>query len=262
MEEGLCRPKTALYQDQRYAAIQSISIKGDIPKNVTRHAALVKTAAKHGAKFVLFPELSLTGYALGLARDTYVTDNDARLHALRTQAQDLGVTIIVGAPYVGERGVLHIAALSFFPDGRQAVYCKQHLHAGEAEVFVAGTSGVLWDIQGTKVAMAVCADITHSSHPKHAAESGASIYAASVLISRNGYDVDTGLLKQYARDHSMPVIMANHSGTTGGWASAGRSSVWDADGELVIAAPGDGECIVIAGQVNGCWHGEVIEGGV
>ena len=79
------------------------------------------------------------------------------------------------------------------------------------------------------------------------------MYAASVLITGNGYDVDTGLLKRYARDNGMPVVMANHGGATDGWE---RSGVWD--GELVIASPGDGECIVLAGYENGRWHGEVI----
>lgn len=243
-----------------FAAVQSVSIKGDISRNVERHVALVREAAGHGARFVLFPELSLIGYELAIACDAFVTHNDSRLDVLRTQAQELGVTIVAGAPYADERGGLRIAALSFLPDGRTTIYTKQHLHPGEDEVFLPGDGGELLASQGEKVALAVCADISQSSHAERAAKSGASVYAASVLISCKGYDTDVGLLRGYAKDFRMPVVMANHGGMTGGWVSAGRSGVWDAHGELVIAAPGDGECIVFAGMENGRWHGKLIGG--
>lgn len=247
-------------RSQSYAAIQSISIKGDILQNVKRHVALVKAAVEHGAQFVLFPELSLTGYELSIAREVSVTSNDPRLDALRSQAQELGVTIVAGAPYLDESGALLIAAFVFSPDGRIGVHSKQYLHSGEAEVFTPGKGGELLDIHEEKIALAICADISCSDHARHAAESGATVYAASVLITSKGYDVDTALLKQYAQGHRMPVLMSNHGGATGGWESAGRSAAWSADGELVVAAAGDGECIVIARQENGNWHGEVIQG--
>lgn len=241
-----------------FAAVQSISIKGDISQNVNRHVALVKVAAEHGAHFVLFPELSLTGYELTIARDASVTRSDPRLDELRIQAQELGVTVVAGAPYATDDGRLYVAALSFLPDGEVAIYTKQHLHSGEADFVLAGNGGELLDIYGTRIALAVCADISQAGHAQHAAKSGASIYAASVLISCNGYDTDVGLLKRYAKDFRFPVVMANHGGMTGGWMPAGRSAVWDGDGEQVIAAPGDGECIVIAGMESGRWYGKLI----
>jgi predicted amidohydrolase len=247
-----------MHQAFLYAAVQSISIKGDIPRNVKRHVELVKQAAGHAARFALFPELSLTGYELAIARENAVTCDDPRLEPLRTQARELGITIVAGAPFAGEHGVLHIAALSFLPDGRLDIYCKQHLHSGENEVFSPGSGGGLLDIGEEKLALAVCADISHAGHPRAAAASGASIYAASVLISPKGYEVDAGLLKQYALEHGMPVVMANHGGPTGGWESAGRSAVWDAEGNLVASATGTGEYIVLAGRESGRWRGEVI----
>lgn len=52
------------------------------------------------------------------------------------------------------------------------------------------------------VASAVCADFFHASHAWQAADSGADLYAAGVLITENGYATDTALLQGYAGEHS------------------------------------------------------------
>lgn len=242
-------------QNLAIAAIQSISIKGDIAENVRRHVHLASVAAKHGATFVLFPELSLTGYELAIASETAIGCDDPRLSELRILAKESRITIVVGAPVIDDSGHLYIAALTFKPNGDHCIYTKQHLHSGETEVFKPGNGGELLDLHGVKFALAVCADIAQAGHAEQAAREGASVYAASVLITDGGYEADTGLLKQYAVNHQMPVVMANHGGTTGGWKSAGRSAIWDDGGSLIVAASGDGECIVMAERKNGDWRG-------
>lgn len=158
-----------------FAIVQPVVVKGDIAANVARHVSLAETAAREGARLVLFPELALTGYEPALA-------------------------------------------------------------AG----------------------LAVSAEIAHSEHAAGAARGGADLYAASVLISENGYAHDAALLCGYAREHRMPVAMANHGGPTGGWASAGRSALWDEDGNVVIAAEGAGECLLVARRDRNGWHARAI----
>ena len=245
-------------QNLAIAAIQSISIKGDIAENARRHVHLARVAAKHGATFVLFPELSLTGYEPAIAPETAIGCNDPRLNELRMLAKESSITVIVGVPMVADGGHLYIAALTFKPNGDLCVYTKQHLHAGETEVFKPGDGGELVDLDGAKVALAVCADILQAGHAEQAARDGASVYAASVLITDGAYEAESGLLKQYAASHQMAVVMANHGATTGGWKPAGRSAIWDDFGNLIVAAPGDGECIVMAERENGTWHGRVL----
>jgi predicted amidohydrolase len=245
-------------EECRIAAIQSISIAGDIAANVERHARLARAAARDGARLALFPELSLTGYELAIARDVAIHEDDARLEELGKVAVAHGITIVAGVPLRGHLGDVYVAALSFLPDGSVLTYTKQHLHSGEEAAFTAGGGGALLEIDGESVALAVCADISHPSHPQIAAGRGARIYAASVLISEGGYEPDTKLLREYAERHHMPVVMANHGGMTGVWKPAGRSAIWDAGGNLVIAAPADDECMVMGIRENGKWRGSAI----
>ncbi len=113
-------------------------------------------------------------------------------------------------------------------------------------------------IDGQSIALAICADFSHASHAASAADSGVRVYAASALITDNGYPRDTGLLAGYAAKHKMAVLMANHGGATGGWEPAGRSAIWAEGGELTVAAPGAGDMLVTATMGANGWTGAVI----
>ncbi|MTW10782.1 carbon-nitrogen hydrolase family protein [Pseudoduganella eburnea] len=238
------------------AAIQSASIKGDIATNLTRHLVLARQAAALGARLALFPELSLTGYEPEVAAAVAMRGGDVRLAPLAELAQGSGMTIVAGAPLRID-DALYIGAISFLPDGRVAEYTKQHLHEGEGAVFTAGPGGAALDIDSAQVALAVCADFTHSSHAQAAAQAGAALYAASVLVSPGGYAKDSEILRGYAEQYAMPVLMSNHGGPTGGWQSAGRSALWDERGRLVVES-GPGECLVLASRTAGGWQGRVV----
>src|SRR5262249_17340748 len=80
------------------AAAQTIPRRGDVEANLERHLALVRLAAEQGARLVVFPELSLTGYELDLANELAFSERDARLTPLVDAASAYQVILIVGAP--------------------------------------------------------------------------------------------------------------------------------------------------------------------
>jgi len=241
-------------------AAQYCSIAGDLDANIERHLHVMTLAAEHGVDFLMFPELSLTGYEPSLARELAQSPDAPCLQPLRELAQRLSMTNVVGLPLrqTGSDAIL-IGALVFAADGEQAIYTKQHLHTGEDAVFSAGSGGALLNIVSEPIALSVCADFTYASHASAAADAGAGVYATSVLISENGYAQDSALLQGYAQAHAMGVLMANHGGPSGGWACAGRSAFWAAGGEEVVSAKGTGDCLVIARRIESVWSGEVVD---
>lgn len=241
-------------------AAQYCSVAGDINVNIDRHLHTMRRAVEHGVQFLLFPELSLTGYEPFLARELAQTPDAECLQPLRELAAQSGMTTVVGLP-LRQPGseIILIGALVMAADGSQSVYTKQHLHPGEEAVFSGGEGGALVDIGAERIALSVCADFTHATHAQAAAQVGASLYASSVLISEEGYARDAELLQSYACAHSMGVLMANHGGPSGGWACAGRSAFWSPAGERVVSATGTGDCLVIARRHEGVWEGEVVE---
>ncbi|WP_210643930.1 MULTISPECIES: carbon-nitrogen hydrolase family protein [unclassified Pseudomonas] len=242
-----------------FAAAQSISIAGDIQANLVRHQRFMQVAAEQHVQLLVFPELSLTGYERGLAAELAILPEDGILQPLRELARELALTAVVGMPIRLSAGApVLIGALVLGADGSLGVYSKQHLHPGEEVAFAPGYGGSMLAMGPEHVALAVCADFSHASHAAAAAEQGATLYAAGVLITEGGYVPDTALLQGYARQHGMTVLMANHGGATGGWESAGRSAIWGADGAQIAAAPGTGDLLVIARRAADGWAGHVV----
>ena len=238
------------------AVAQTASTRGDIEGNVETHVRFAETAARRGARIVVFPELSLTGYEPDIAASHALTPDDPRLHTLRSTAEEHTITIVAGAPYRSPEG-LHIAAFAFQPEGAR-VYTKHHLHHGEEAFFVPGVMGLQIGIDGERVSFAICADTTHPTHAEAAARGGATVYAAGVFITPTGIEVDSNQLRGYARSHQMVVLMANYAAPSGGFPTAGRSAIWDSEGETVIQATGTGEALLLAHREGAAMKGELI----
>jgi predicted amidohydrolase len=69
--------------DLDLCAAQYCSVAGDLSANLDRHAQLMRLAAHHGVKFLLFPELSLTGYEPSLASKLALGADSQLLQPLR-----------------------------------------------------------------------------------------------------------------------------------------------------------------------------------
>jgi predicted amidohydrolase len=230
----------------KIAAVQGKAAAGDVTGNVQRHARIAAQAADHGVNLVIFPELSLTGYELHLARGCAVKRDDAVLDPLRAAAARSRIVISAGAPLLDSQGRLYIAALLFRPDEGLDVYTKVHVHSSERHVFDAGSGSAPMNVAGAPVAWAICADASHQEHAAQSAERGARIYAVSAMIDGNAYARKAALLQGYARDHAMVVLLANYCGVTGGETSAGRSAIWSNDGSILAQANANDEALVIA----------------
>jgi predicted amidohydrolase len=244
------------------AVAQTCPIAGDVPTNLEEHVRLARLAAEEGAQVVLFPELSLTGYELGLAERLAFAEDDSRLSVLLGAAASHGLTLIVGAPVrTGPR--LHIGAFILSPEGTSELYTKQRLGAfppsaccdgtvppAEATVFQAGERNPLVQFGGNVAAVAVCADVGRPSHPQQAAERGAKTYLASMFVIPSEFDGEVSKLKGYAVQHSMMVALANFGSPTGGLASAGRSTIWSESGELLVQLEANGAGVAIVTETG------------
>lgn len=241
----------------RIAAAQSPSVAGDIAANLRTHLRFIQAARAEGVQLLVFPELSLCGYELPLLRACAMAPDDARLDALRAAAA--GMTVSVGAPVI-DAGAAQpcIASITLAADGGTRVYRKQYLHGGEEVHARPGPRGAqAHALHGQRYVEAICADTTHAAHAQAAADAGASLYVAGVLISTGGYAADAALLRGHAETHDMGVLLANHAAPSGGYASAGNSAFWAPGGKLIAQAEGPGSYLVIAEEQHG-WQGRVL----
>ncbi|MDK9686895.1 carbon-nitrogen hydrolase family protein [Halomonas sp. LC1] len=232
-------------------------IKAAVDDNLKTHLAYIERAAALGANVVAFPELSLTGYEMALLSQLAMPRDDATFAALTAAAAANNTVVMAGCPLHNPNGKPHIAAVICFPNGEHTFYLKQHLHEGEEVDCAPGCESGLINVNGTRIALAVCADFTHKSHAATAAAKQADVYLASALISPDGYAKDAELLATIAKRHQQPVLLANHVSTTGGWETCGNSGGWTTAGELTVKANGTQPSLVMCRIHNGGISGSV-----
>lgn len=243
----------------RIAAAQSLSVPGDLAANLEIHCRFIQAAAEAGVDVLVFPELSLSGYELTQLGSYSVQPDDGLLAPIRHLARAHSMTVVLGVPIASDSPRPYIGAISCFPDGRSAVYCKQYLDPSELAFATQGARGArLHRVKGESFSLAICADTTHEQHASDAASTGASLYLAGVLVSQAGYPQDSANLQRYAARYGMTTLMANHAGPSGPYVSAGRSAIWAADGALVVEAPGPGSYLVMATKDPHGWTGQLM----
>lgn len=144
------------------AAVQFCSARGDIENNLSGHLAFMQRAAELGASYLLFPELSLTGYEPDLARELALLPDDARLAPLVALAVKLRLTTTLGMPLRGPNDSVLIGALTFTAGGDVIAYAKQYLHPGKTSCSAPATRTAICHLIST---VSVCACVQTSPTP-------------------------------------------------------------------------------------------------
>ncbi|MEU7751593.1 carbon-nitrogen hydrolase family protein [Micromonospora sp. NPDC049101] len=212
----------------RLAVAQPLCVPRDVAANARAHAAAVRAA---GARVVVFPELSLTGYELDAP---VVSVDDPRLGPLVEACAETGTLALVGAPVAGD----HIAVLAVSGDGVTVAYRKMWLGDAEARRFRPGDTPAVLAVDGWRVGLAVCKDTGVAAHAERTAALGIDVYAAGVVESARDAAVIDQRAHRIATAQRVWVAVASCAGSTGGGytEAAGRSGVWTPEGEVVARA--------------------------
>ena len=243
---------------RRIAVAQTTPVRGNVGANIDQHLLLARLAARQGARVVLFPELSLTGYELDLAADLGMREDSPVFGPLAEFAANHSVILIVGAP-IRRESVLYLGALILYPDGRRELYTKQHLAAfreqdapdgvvppPEASVFEPGQHAPLVDFDGNVGALSVCYESMVASHPEAAAGQGARTYFSSQFGIPDHIAFKIAVLQKHAKRFGLLVPLANFGGATGGLPAGGGSGFWSEQGELLTQLPSAGAGVAVA----------------
>ncbi|MFI7070900.1 carbon-nitrogen hydrolase family protein [Micromonospora sediminicola] len=215
----------------RVAVAQPLTRSHDVAGNAERHAAVVRSA---GARVVVFPELSLTGYELAAAP---LDPADPRLAPLRAACAATGTLALAGAPVAGP----HIGVLAVDGDGVRVAYRKMWLGGAEPQRFRPGRRPAVLDVDGWRLGLAVCKDTGVPEHAAATVAAGADAYLAGVLESADDAAVPEERAVRVAAAHGVWVATASFAGSTGGGypRAAGGSGIWSPAGVAVARAGAD-----------------------
>jgi predicted amidohydrolase len=214
------------------AVAQPLCVLDDVEANAAKHAATVRAA---GARVVVFPELSLTGYEMDAPA---IDADDPRLTPIVEACAETGSLALVGAPVAGEAGRSHIAMLAVDGSGASVAYRKMWLGGAEPGRFSPGERPAVLEVEGWRLGLAICKDTGIPQHAADTAALGIDGYVAGLLESADDVATLDERARRVAADHRVWVAMASFAGSTGGGyaQAAGCSGFWSADGTVMTRA--------------------------
>jgi predicted amidohydrolase len=244
----------------RVALAQVDCVLGDVEENARRAREQIARARAQDCDLVVFPELNLTGYALGaVADDVALEPDDETITALADDAEDLGV--VVGCVEQGrvqtynsalflERGsVLHVQRKTYLPTyGR----FEEHKH------FTPGHALRAFDSRLGRLAILICNDAWQAPLAFVAVHDGARVLlvpACSSLQAGAGTDPAEierdwqDLLRFHARFLQAYVVFVNRVGEEAGLRFWGGSQVVDPWGRVIAQAP-HGEPALLTAELD------------
>jgi len=233
---------------------------GDVQANLEIHLSYLEKAKKQAADLVVFPELSLTGYALqDLVPSVPLKPNndDPIFKHLLKASRDLDLVVgfvdedarhrfYIASAYLSGGNVLHV---------HRKVYLPTYGLFDEGRFFAWGDSVRAFDTRFGRMGILICEDFWHASPPYLLWLDGADIMLFPSVSLGRGLKDDEKLEsarweervnQTYAGLFTSFVAHCNRVGFEDGLHFWGGATVFNPNGELVAQGPYYEEALTIA----------------
>jgi NAD+ synthase (glutamine-hydrolysing) len=232
---------------------------GDVEANLEKHLALVREARVSGADLLVFPELSLTGYALQDLASTVAhqpRSDDPVFRQLLAASQDIDLVVgfvdedrrhrfFISSAYLSRSEVVHV---------HHKVYLPTYGLFDEGRFFAWGDEVRAFDTRFGRVGILICEDFWHASPPYLLWLDGADIFLFGSASPGRGLRDEPQLEsarwvehinRAYASLFTSFIAHANRVGFEDGLNFWGGSTVFDPNGELLAKGPYHQEALTL-----------------
>jgi predicted amidohydrolase len=239
----------------RVALAQTDSILGDTDENLRRAKEVVAQAKDRGADLTVFPELSLSGYALGeLGDDVPIEAHSKPISSLAEAAGEMAV--VVGFCEEG-RGFQTYNSAAYLEGGalrhlHRKLYLPNYRIYEERKHYNPGQSMRAFDTRFGRMAMLICNDAWQTFLPFIAVQDGAQVLIIPAdsgsypsypeLLDTRGYW--RGITRFYSRMLECYVVFVNRVGIQDNLVFWGYSHVVDPWGTVVAEGPLHEEALI------------------
>jgi len=233
---------------------------GNVEANLEMHLSMIQEARAAGADLLIFPELSLTGYALQdltpvVARRPSGEDPVFRALLEASQKIDLVVGFVaedrrhrffIAAAYLSQGEVVHI---------HHKVYLPTYGLFDEGRFFAWGDGVRAFDTRFGRVGILICEDFWHASPPYLLWLDGADLFFFTSASPGRGLNSEPRLEsarwvehinRAYASLFTSFIAHANRVGYEDGLNFWGGSTVYDPNGDLLAKGPYHQEALTLA----------------
>src|SRR5215204_675541 len=240
----------------RAALAQVDSVLGDTEENLRKAKEVVAEARGRGADLTVFPELSLSGYALGeLGDDVAIEAQSEPITSLAEAAGEMAV--VVGFCEEG-RGYQTYNSAAYLEGGsvrhiHRNLYLPNYRIYEERKHYNPGQSMRAFDTRFGRLSILICNDAWQTFLPFIAVQDGAQVliipaasgpYPHPELLDTRGYW--RGITRFYARMLESYVVFVNRVGEQENLVFWGYSHAVDPWGTVVAEAPLHEEALITA----------------
>ena len=231
---------------------------GNPKANLEKHLAYAKLARDSGADLLVFPELSLTGYALQDLTSAVAhrpVPDDPIFQPLLEASKKLDLVVgfvdedarhrfFIAAAYLSGGEVIHV---------HHKVYLPTYGLFDEGRFFAWGDLIRAFDTRFGRVGIAICEDFWHASPPYLLWLDGADLMIFTSASPGRGISEDTKLEfarwveqinQAYASLFTTFIVHANRVGFEDGLNFWGGATVFDPNGRLLVKGPYHEEALV------------------
>lgn len=234
----------------RVAAATPVVHTADPAANAEEHIALIRQAGAQGVDLIVFPELSLSGYAIDdlLMQEALLAEVERQIAVLAEASEEAGVIAVVGAPIrngdalyncavvLGSGAVLGAVPKTYLPNYRE--YYEKRWFApaasrsedtivldGESVDFAPGLIFEAVDRPGFVFAAEICEDFWAPQPPS----TRAALAGARILLNLSASNIVIGKADERAvlcASQSMRTLSA-YVFTASGWGESTTDLAWD-----------------------------------
>ncbi|MBU3970881.1 MAG: NAD(+) synthase [Alphaproteobacteria bacterium] len=234
----------------RVAAATPVVHTADPAANADEHIALIRQAAEQGVDLIVFPELSLSGYALDdlLMQDALLAEVERQIAVVAEAAEKADMIAVIGAPVrngdalyncavvLGSGTVLGVVPKTYLPNYRE--YYEKRWFApaasrsedtivlnGETVDFTPGLIFEAVDRPGFVFSAEICEDFWAPQPPS----TRAALAGARILLNLSASNIVIGKADERAvlcASQSMRTLSA-YVFTASGWGESTTDLAWD-----------------------------------
>ncbi|MDR2302085.1 MAG: nitrilase [Deltaproteobacteria bacterium] len=210
----------------------------NLDDNLPKLAKALEEAAAAGAKLIVGPEMSTTGYAYvdrqAIAPYVDTIPGKATKTLIEIAAKHKAYIVVGLAEKNPETDLYYNSSVLVGPEGIVGVYRKSHQWETEEHWSSWGDLGVpVFDTELGRIAINICFDSAFFEPPRLAALGGADIQA----FPTNSTSQAVWALQARALQNGYYVLSANRSNTELDFSMIGASAIWSPEGKLLAEAP-------------------------
>lgn len=209
---------------------------GDKRHNLELIEKAIAQAAAQKSNMIVFPELFLTGYAIGhQVQYLAETTSGPSLTKMKEMCKKFSIFTVVGFAELDNESYYISSALIDDQGELQGVYRKTHLFDREKEYFTPGTEIEVYPTSLGKIGIMICFDVEFPELARTLKIKGAE-WIAITNANMEPYERHHHIYaKSRAMENEVPVVICNRLGEEGSLKFCGDSMVINTEGIALLS---------------------------